>query len=153
MFILDSLMIAGIRWTLKTVLTAADAERNDDSALREQLLEAEMRRELGEIDAEEFRAIEADLVARIRDVKARREGASGVIEMAAAQPIETTGGNRIQVDASIEGDFYEPGERSDRSDGSDRSVRTTRTPRTTRTIRTPRTSRTTRRPRTGRTTE
>ena len=47
---------------------------NDDTVLREQLLEAEMRREMGEISDEEFRDIEADLLARIREIKERREG-------------------------------------------------------------------------------
>ena len=54
MFLLDSLMISGIRWVMNTVVTAAEAEMNDDTALREQLLDAEMRREMGEISDEEF---------------------------------------------------------------------------------------------------
>src|SRR5918999_6139035 len=99
MFILDSLMIAGIRWALETALTAAEAEMNDDSALREQLLDAEMRREMGEISDEEFEEIEADLLARIRDIKQRREGSSGPISMG-AEPIETTADSRFQVEAS-----------------------------------------------------
>ena len=102
MFILDSLMISGIRWVLETTLTAAEAEMNDDSALREQLLETGMRREMGEISEEEFREIEADLLARIREIKARREGGDGPIEMA-AQPIETTGDSHFQVEASVAG--------------------------------------------------
>jgi hypothetical protein len=106
MFILDSLMISGIRWALETALTAAEAEMNDDSVLREQLLETEMRREMGEISDEEFQAIEADLLARIREIRARRDG-GGPIEMA-AQPIETTADSRFQVEASVSGDFYEP---------------------------------------------
>ena len=44
MFLLDSLMISGIRWALQTTLTAAEAEMNDDTAMRDQLLEAELRR-------------------------------------------------------------------------------------------------------------
>jgi len=43
-----------IGWVLRTVTSAAEAEMNDDAALREQLLEAEMRRETGEISDEEF---------------------------------------------------------------------------------------------------
>ena len=85
MFILDSLMISGIRWALETALTAAEAEMHDDSVLREQLLEAEMRREMGEITDDEFRDTEADLLARIREIKERREGGSGPIDMG-AQP-------------------------------------------------------------------
>ncbi len=54
MFILDSLFMSGFRWVLNTVVTAAETEMNDDTSLREQLLAAEMRRELGEISDEEF---------------------------------------------------------------------------------------------------
>ena len=76
MFLLDSLMFSGISWTLKTVLTAAEAEMNDDTALREQLLAAEMQRETGEITDEDYAEIERDLLARIREIKDRREGGS-----------------------------------------------------------------------------
>ena len=109
MFILDSLMIAGIRWALETALTAAEAEMNDDSVLREQLLEAEMRREMGEISDEQFEEIEADLLARIREIKERREGGSGPLAFGGAQPMETTDGSTFQVEASVSGDFHDPG--------------------------------------------
>jgi hypothetical protein len=107
MFILDSLMISGIRWALETALTAAEAEMNDDSVLREQLLEAEMRREMGEISDDEFQEIEGDLLARIREIKQRREGGSGPIEMG-AQPIETSEDATFKVEASVSGDFHDP---------------------------------------------
>ena len=149
MFILDSLMISGIRWVLETAVTAAEAEMNDDSVLREQLLEAEMRREMGEITDEEFRDIETDLLARIREIKERRDGGSGPIDMG-VQPLETTGDSQFQVEATVSGDFHEEVDRSDRSDRSIRSersnehrTRTSRTSRTTRTPRTPRAPRTT----------
>ena len=106
MFILDSLMIAGLRWTLETALTAAEAEMNDDSVLREQLLEAEMRREMGEISDEDFRILEGDLLARIREIKERREGAGPLAF--AGQPMETTGDATFQVEASVSGDFHDP---------------------------------------------
>src|SRR5262252_789009 len=105
MFILDSLMISGISWTLRTVLTAAEAEMNDDSALREALLEAEMRREMGEIGDDDFRAIEADLLGRIREIKERREGGSGPLAFGVGEPMEATADSRFQVEASISGDF------------------------------------------------
>ena len=160
MFILDSLMISGIRWALETALTAAEAEMNDDSVLREQLLEAEMRREMGEISDEEFQDVEADLLARIREIKERRDG-GGPLEMSGAQPLETTGDSRFQVEATVSGDFHNPADAphttviestpesveevtvldmNDRSDRSSRSVRRTRTRTgTSRTSRTPRT--------------
>ena len=106
MFILDSLMISGLRWVLDTVHTAADAELNDDTALREQLLDAEMRREMGEISDEEFQEFEADVLARIREIKERREGGSGPLSI--GEPIETTGDSRFQIEATVSGDFHEP---------------------------------------------
>jgi hypothetical protein len=108
MFLLDSLMISGISWTLRTVVTAAEAEMNDDTSLREQLLAAEMQRELGEISDEEFADIERDLLARIRDIKERREGGAGPLEFGAGTPIETDGESRVQIEASVSGDFHEP---------------------------------------------
>jgi hypothetical protein len=107
MFILDSLMISGIRWALQTAVTAAEAEMNDDSILRDQLLEAEMRREMGEIADDEFQEIEADLLARIREIKERREGA-GPLEFGGAQPLEAASGETFHVEASVSGDFHEP---------------------------------------------
>jgi hypothetical protein len=107
MFLLDSLMISGIRWALETAVTAAEAEMNDDGVLREQLLEAEMRRETGELSDEAFAEIEADLLARIREIKARREGGAGPLAFEGAQPMETTPDSRFQVEASVSGDFYD----------------------------------------------
>ena len=80
---------------------------NDDTTLREQLLEAEMRREMGEISDEQFQEIEAALLARIREIKDRREGGGGPLTMG-AQPIETTSDSTFQIEASVTGDFHEP---------------------------------------------
>ena len=111
MFLLDSLMISGIQWALKTAITAAEAEMNDDTALREALLEAEMRREMGEISDEEFGEIEADLLRRIREIKERREGGSGPLAFGGgAQPMEMEEGSRFQVEAEVSGDFHDPGD-------------------------------------------
>jgi len=74
MFILDSLLIGSIRFVLDKVVAAAETELNDDSALRERLLEAQMRLETGEIGDEEFGEIERDLLAAIREIKGRRQG-------------------------------------------------------------------------------
>jgi hypothetical protein len=107
MFLLDSLMINGISWCLKTAVTAAEAEMNDDAALREQLLAAEMQREMGEITDDDFREIERDILARIREIKERREGGSGPLEYGAGQPIESGEDGRFQIEATVSGDFHE----------------------------------------------
>jgi hypothetical protein len=75
LFILDSLLIGSLRFVLDKIVAAAEAESQDDSSLREQLLEAQMRLELGEITDQEFAAIEGDVLARIREIKAAAPGA------------------------------------------------------------------------------
>ena len=105
MFLLDSLLVSGLRWVLDTVATAADAEMNDDTVLREELLAAEMHREMGEISDDEFAEIEADLLARIREIKERREGGSGPIAFGQG---DEEGAPEVQVEATVSGDFHEP---------------------------------------------
>ena len=75
MFILDTLLIGSLRFVLDKVVAAAEAEMQDDSALREQLLEAQMQLELGELSEDEFADIERDLLARIREIKGAQPGA------------------------------------------------------------------------------
>ena len=75
MFILDSLLVGSLRFVLDKIVAAADAEAQDDSALREQLLEAQMQLELGEISEAEFAAIERDVLMRISAIKGSRQGA------------------------------------------------------------------------------
>jgi hypothetical protein len=96
-----------LNWVLDTVATAADAELNDDTVLREQLLEAEMRRETGEITDEEFAEVEADLLARIREIKERREGGAGPLAFGAGEALDTSGDNTLQIEATVSGDFHE----------------------------------------------
>jgi hypothetical protein len=74
-FILDSLLIGSLRFVLDKVAAAAEAEAQNDTTLREQLLEAQMQLELGEISDEEFAGIEKDLLARIRELKGAQAGA------------------------------------------------------------------------------
>ena len=99
MFLLDTLLIGSIRFVLDKVAAAVDTELNDDTALREQLLAAQMRVELGEISQQEFEVFEADILARLRDVRDRRQGSAP----AAISPSEykITG-----IDATFEGDEH-----------------------------------------------
>jgi hypothetical protein len=108
MFVIDTFL----GWVLNTIATAVDAEMNDDTALREQLLEAEMRREMGEISDDEFAQIEADLLQRIREIKERREGGSGPIGFG-GRPLDATK-DALQVEASVSGDFHEPADSGER---------------------------------------
>jgi hypothetical protein len=100
-FILDSLLIGGIRFVLDKVAAAVDTELNDDTALREQLLAAQMRVELGEISEKDFSVLEADILARLREIRERRQGG----EAAALSPEDyrITG-----IEATFEGGHDRP---------------------------------------------
>ena len=100
MFLLDSAVLSGLRWTLKTLATAAQGEQDDDSGLRAALLEVEMRAEAGEITREEQAQLEGDLLARIHEIQQRRAGTRGPIDFAAAD-----GGAAFEVD--VADDFHE----------------------------------------------
>jgi len=72
--IVDRLLVSGIKFVLGKVAAAVDAELNDDSRLREELLAAQMRLELGEISEKEFASFEADILARLREMRERQLG-------------------------------------------------------------------------------
>jgi hypothetical protein len=100
MFIVDSLLVGGLRFVLDKIAAAVDTEMNDDSALREQLLAAQMRVELGEISADEFNRLEADILARLREIRDRRQGGGA----ATFSPTDFT---VTGVEATIEGDEHD----------------------------------------------
>jgi hypothetical protein len=99
MLIVDSLIIAGVRFVLDKVVAAVETEMNDDSVLRERLLEAQMRVETGQMTEAEFDEFEADILVRIREIKERQRGG----ESAAISPkdMKVTG-----IEASFEGDEH-----------------------------------------------
>jgi hypothetical protein len=99
MFILDSLLVGGLRFVFDKIAAAVDTELNDDSALREQLLAAQMRMELGEISQAEFDALEADILERLREIRDRRQGAGAAT--LSPEDYRITG-----IDASFEGDEH-----------------------------------------------
>lgn len=77
MFILDRLLVGGLTFVLDKIAVTADRELNSEPALHERLLAAEMQLELGEIDETEFRAIERDVVRRLRDIREQAQGERG----------------------------------------------------------------------------
>jgi hypothetical protein len=72
--ILDTLLVGGIKFVLRKIVDAVDAQLNDDGVLREELLAAQMRLELGEITEAEFAEVEADILARLREIRERQRG-------------------------------------------------------------------------------
>ena len=87
MFLLDSLLIDGLKFVMDKLLQIAESELNDDTVLRERLLDAQMRLEEGELSMEEFSEIEKDVFARLREI---RRGHTGAISMKSDDSSVTT---------------------------------------------------------------
>ena len=66
------LPVAGIKFIFQQLADLTDQELNDDSVVREQLLLLQVQLEEGEIDDDEYAEREAELLARLRDIKARK---------------------------------------------------------------------------------
>ena len=80
LIILDTLLVGGIRFVLDKLAAAVETELNDDTALREQLLAAE-------------------ILARLREIRERRQGD-------AATSLSPADYKVSGVDASFEGDEH-----------------------------------------------
>jgi hypothetical protein len=85
--IVDSLIISGVKFVLTRLIEAVEAEMYDETALREELLAAQMKLELGEITEEDFALVEEQVIAGMREVRARQKEARGD----AATPVATEG--------------------------------------------------------------
>ena len=75
MFLIDDILLApvsGFKFILGQIQKMADQELNDDTVIKEQLLELQMRLELDEILEPEYQEREAELFARLRALKARQ---------------------------------------------------------------------------------
>ena len=106
MLILDSLLIGGIRFVLDKVAAAVDQEMNDEGRLREELLAAQMRYELGEMSEEDFAEFEEDILLRLREIRDREREEAGGAGAMSFQP------GQFDVDVSFTADrvYHDEGE-------------------------------------------
>ena len=95
MLIVDSLLISGIKFVLTRLAEAVEAQMYDESGLREELLAAQMKLELGEITEEEFGEIEQQVMAGLREVRERKKAAGG----AAAGEQATEDGRKFTIES------------------------------------------------------
>jgi len=65
--------VAGIRWSLGKVQNVVEEELTDDTPVKQELMELQMKLELGDITDDEYIEREAVLMARLREVRAWRE--------------------------------------------------------------------------------
>lgn len=98
MLILDTLLVGGLRFVLDTIASAVDSELNDETALREELLAAQMRAELGELSDEELSRVEADILRRLR--QRRQDDGQGAGTLSSGDYVVTG------VDATFSGDEH-----------------------------------------------
>ena len=94
------MLIGGLRFVFDKIAATVDTELNDDTALREQLLAAQMRLELGELTQAQFDEFEADVIARLREMRDRRQGAGAAT--LSPEEYKITG-----IEASFEGDPHD----------------------------------------------
>jgi hypothetical protein len=100
-FILDSLLVGGLRFVLDKVAAVADQELNDPERWRAELLDLQMRFEEGRIDQEAFAERERAILDRLR---ALHPGGVGVV--AGAGEIATVD---VEIGETTEGDEEERG--------------------------------------------
>ena len=85
--------VAGIKWTLSKVAQVVDEELTDDSGIKAELMELQMQLELGDIDDDEYVRREADLMTRLREVRAWRERLGKSVP---GGPVRVSGGDSDQ---------------------------------------------------------
>jgi hypothetical protein len=94
MFLLDSLLIDGLGFVLDKLRAVADEQLSDGKVLRERLLDAQMRLELGELTPEEFTRIEREVFDRLREVRGAGPAALSM----------TSRGTKVSVEATVADD-------------------------------------------------
>jgi hypothetical protein len=90
MIILDTLLIGGFTFVLRRIAEAVDAQLDNPDTLREELLAAQMRLELGEITEEEFAAVERGVLDRLRELRGP-DGAGAGFRITGVEEITITG--------------------------------------------------------------
>jgi hypothetical protein len=87
MFILDSLLINGIKFCLEKVAQVAEEQLENPEVLQQRLIEAQMQLEEGKISEATFAQLETDIFARIRELKGDQAG-GGIADASAFDEIE-----------------------------------------------------------------
>ena len=106
MFLIDDILLApvsGFKFILGQIQKMADQELNDDTVIKEQLLELQMRLELEEISEAEYQEREAELFARLRALKTRQLELLHQVHSAESSSFV------IEVGGDEESDFWAPG--------------------------------------------
>jgi len=76
------LPVSGFKFVLGQIQQFAERELNDESVIKSQLLELQMRLELEEISEDEYKVDEAELFSRLRVIKQRQMEMLGEVHTA-----------------------------------------------------------------------
>jgi hypothetical protein len=107
--IVDSLIISGVKFVLTRLAEAVEAEMYDESTLRDELLAAQMKLELGEITDDDFAQIEEQVLAGLREIRERKKAESAPSSEEAGAPAGD--GRRFtieSIDANVDHDEQAP---------------------------------------------
>ena len=77
MFIIDDILLAplkGMIWLGKKINDIVEKEVSDEGRIKERLMELQMRFELDEINEEEYKRQEEELLARLDAIRKAKEG-------------------------------------------------------------------------------
>lgn len=98
MGLLSSILLApftgpvdGALWTIGKIQRVVEEELTDDTSIKEELMQLQLRLESGEIDDDEYVVREGELMRRLREVRAWREQlgmsvAGGPVRVARDEP-------------------------------------------------------------------
>ncbi|HVF58171.1 MAG TPA: gas vesicle protein GvpG [Pyrinomonadaceae bacterium] len=106
MFLIDDILlfpVSGFKFIMRQIQDIANRELNDESVIKEQLLELQMRFELEEISDEDYAAAESELFGRLRAIKTR--------QLEALSQVHTAESSSMVIEAGGDdaGQFWEPG--------------------------------------------
>ena len=104
MFLIDDLLLApvkGLHFITRHIHEMVEKELNDESVIKQELLELQMRRELDEVSDEEFEEREAELFARLRAAKER--------QLEATQQVHTAESSVMVVETGSADESAPPG--------------------------------------------
>ena len=81
MFLIDDLLlmpVQGLKFVFRTLARVAEEQYTDDAAVKERLLELQVRLEGGEITEEEYVAEEAQILRELREIQNRKRELAGL---------------------------------------------------------------------------
>src|SRR6185503_17752100 len=98
MFLVDDLLLLpvdGFKFILKQIHQVVERELNDESVIKSQLLELQMRLELEEVSEADYKLREAELFARLRAIKQQQLDTLH-------EAVHSAGKSTIQIDSHLD---------------------------------------------------